>query len=371
MQPIKMVDLHRQYLTIKEEINHAILSVLDSSEFIMGRVVSEFEHELSQYLGVQFAIGCASGTDALLVAMMAMEIGAGDEVITSPFSFVATAEAVALLGARPVYVDIDSRTYNINPSLISERITQKTKAIIPVHLFGHSADMEPILSLARANDLKIIEDSAQSIGAKYKNHFAGTLGDIGCLSFYPTKNLGAYGDAGVILTNNSSLAQRCRMITEHGSRVKYYHEMLGINSRLDSLQAAVLKVKLKHLERWTEARIRIAQRYTQALSGLGLILPYCAPCAKHVYNQYSIRTPRRDELAAFLKEKGLPYSIHYPFPLHEQPAFREFIDPGIRFPVTEAVTKEILSLPVFPELEDGEVDAIISSLRQFFQRSSS
>ena len=248
MQPIKMVDLHRQYLTIKDEIDQTIQSVLDSSEFIMGRVVDEFEHELSQYLEAKFVIGCASGTDALLIAMMAMEIGPGDEVITSPFSFAAAAEAIAFLGARPVYVDIDSRTYNIDPNLISDGITQKTKAILPVHLFGQSADMEPILSLAQENDLKVIEDSAQSIGARYHNRFVGTLGDIGCLSFYPTKNLGAYGDAGALLTNDSSLAQTCRMITEHGSRVRYHHETLGINSRLDSLQAAVLKVKLKHLD---------------------------------------------------------------------------------------------------------------------------
>ena len=366
-----MVDLHRQYLTIKDEIDQTIQSVLDSSEFIMGRVVGEFEHELSQYLEAKFVIGCASGTDALLIAMMAMGIGPGDEVITSPFSFAAAAEAIAFLGARPVYVDIDSRTYNIDPNLISDGITQKTKAILPVHLFGQSADMEPILSLAQENDLKVIEDSAQSIGARYHNRFVGTLGDIGCLSFYPTKNLGAYGDAGALLTNDSSLAQTCRMITEHGSRVRYHHETLGINSRLDSLQAAVLKVKLKHLERWTEARIRIAQTYTQALSGLDLVIPYCPAYAKHVYHQYSIRTPRRDEVAAFLKDKGMPCSIHYPVPLHKQPAFRELVEPGIRFPVAETVAKQILSLPIFPELEDREIDTITSSLRQFFEIPSS
>jgi dTDP-4-amino-4,6-dideoxygalactose transaminase len=367
MPQIKMVDLRRQYLSIRDEINEAIQSVLRSSEFIMGPAVREFEEQLCQYLGGKWTVGCASGTDALQIAMMALDIGPGDEVITSPYAFAATAEMVALLGARPVFVDIDSRTYNINVSQIADRITHRTRAIIPVHLYGQPADLNPILSLANDNGLHVIEDAAQAIGGRYNSRFVGTLGDIGCLSFYPSKNLGAYGDAGAILTNNSILAQKCRMITEHGSRVKYRHEILGLNSRLDSLQAAILSVKLNHLERWTESRIRIAHRYNDGLRGLELMAPYCAPTGRHVYHQYSIRTPKRDDLAAFLKSKGIACGIHYPLALHQQPAFKEFVARAEHFPVAEAVAKEILCLPIFPELQDTEIDTVINCVHEFFK----
>ena len=363
---LKMVDLHRQYLSIKAEIDEAMQSVLTATDFIMGSAVKEFEDDLATYLGAKHAVGCASGTDALQVAMMALGIGRGDEVITSPFTFVATAETVALLGATPVYVDIDAKTYNLDVRQIAARITSRTKAIIPVHLYGQPADLEPLLRLAGERGLKVIEDAAQAIGARYHGRSVGTLGDIGCFSFFPSKNLGAYGDAGAMVTNDAALAERCRMVAMHGSKRRYQHEILGVNSRLDTLQAAVLKVKLRHLEAWTEARIHIAHHYDDALRGLELVTPYYAPEVRHVYNQYSIRTLRRDALAEFLKTKGVGHAIHYPLPLNLQPAFRHYVPEGTSFPVAEAVSREIISLPIFPEMQDTEIDAVAGAIRGFF-----
>jgi dTDP-4-amino-4,6-dideoxygalactose transaminase len=363
---LKMVDLHRQYLSIKAEIDEAIQSVLTATDFILGSAVKDFEVDLASYLSAKHAVGCASGTDALQVAMMALGIGRGDEVITSSFTFVATAETVALLGATPVYVDIDAKTYNLDVRQIAARITSRTKAIIPVHLYGQPADLAPLLTLAGERGLKVIEDAAQAIGARYHGGSVGTFGDIGCFSFFPSKNLGAYGDAGAVVTNDAALAERCRMITMHGSKRRYHHEILGVNSRLDTLQAAVLKVKLRYLEAWTEARIGIAHRYDDALLGLQLVTPYCAPEVRHVYNQYSIRTPRRDALADFLKSKGVGHAIHYPLPLNLQPAFRHYVPEGTGFPVAEAVSREIISLPIFPEMEDTEIDAVAGAIREFF-----
>jgi dTDP-4-amino-4,6-dideoxygalactose transaminase len=370
MQRIPMVNLQRQYLSLKEEIDEAIQSVLSSSDFIMGEAVSEFESHLCEYLGARFAVGCASGTDALQIALMAFGVGPGDEVITSPFTFVATAETIALLGARPVYVDIDLRSYNIDPNLIANRITSRTKVIIPVHLFGQPADMAPILSLAREKGLRVIEDMAQAIGARYEDRAVGTLGDIGALSFYPSKNLGAYGDAGAIVCNSPELAERCRLISLHGSKERYRHEVVGVNSRLDSLQAAILDVKLKHLEDWILARIQVAGRYDEALRGLDLVLPYRAPNSRHVYHQYSIRTSRRDVLSDFLVDRGVANAIYYPIPLHLQPAYQPLAESGTRFPVAEKVSKEIISLPMFPELEDKEIETITSALVEFFRQSN-
>jgi dTDP-4-amino-4,6-dideoxygalactose transaminase len=364
---IKMVDLHRQYLGIKTEIDQAIQSVLTATDFIMGSAVREFEADLAAYLDARHAVGCASGTDALQVAMMALGIGRGDEVITSPFTFVATAETIALLGATPVYVDIDARTYNLDVQQIAACITGRTKAIIPVHLYGQPADLEPLLALAGERGLKVIEDAAQAIGARYHGRSVGTFGDIGCFSFFPSKNLGAYGDGGAMTTNDAALAERCRMVTVHGSKKRYQHEILGVNSRLDTLQAAVLKVKLRHLEAWTEARIRIAHRYNEALKGLELVTPYSLPNVRHVYNQYSIRTSRRDALAEFLKSKGIGHAIHYPVPLNLQPAFRHYVPEGTTFPVAEAVSREIISLPIYPEMPEAECEAVVACLREFFQ----
>lgn len=366
MPSIKMVDLHRQYLQLQPEINAAIQGVLDSTEFIAGKAVRQFETALAEYLRVPFAVGCASGTDALQVAMMALGIGPGDEVITTPFTFVATAETIVLLGARPVFVDIEPGSYNIDAAAIQAKITSRTRAIIPVHLYGHPADMAPILDLAKAHGLKVIEDAAQAIGARYKEQYCGTIGEIGCLSFFPSKNLGAYGDGGALLCSDPALAERLRMIIGHGSRQRYHHECLGVNSRLDTLQAAILAVKLKHVEKWSAARIAIAQKYHAGLSGLDLVLPATADYARHVFNQYSIRTPRRAQLAEFLKSKGIATAVHYPKPLHLQPAYQELLGPMGHFPVAESVAQEILSLPIFPEMEEAEWTAVIAAIRKFF-----
>ena len=370
MYRIPLVDLHRQYSALKTEIDRAIQSVLDGCDFVMGAAVCEFEAQLCEYLGVKFAVGCASGTDALQIALMALGIGPGDEVITSPFAFVATTETIVLLGARPVYVDIDPRTYNIDANQIAGRVTSRTKVIIPVHLFGQPSDMAPILSVAGHNGLRVIEDTSQAIGAQYNHQTAGTLGDVGTLSFYPSKNLGAYGDAGAIVSNNPALAEKCRLVSLHGSRVRYQHEILGVNSRLDSLQAAVLKTKLRHLEDWTRARRRIARRYDEALSELDLTIPYCAPSSWHVYHLYSIRTAQRDALAEFLEQKGIAHGIYYPIPLHLQPAYQRFAEAEGQFPVAETVAKEIISLPIFPELEDREIDFVSSALAEFCGKRS-
>jgi len=272
-----------------------------------------------------------------------------------------------LLGAKPVYVDIDPRTFNLDANQITDRISRRTKALIPVHLYGHPADMDSILSIAKSKGLFVIEDTAQAIGARYKGVPAGTMGHIGCLSFFPSKNLGAYGDAGALVTNDSKLAERCQMIALHGSREKYLHEILGVNSRLDSLQAAILAVKLKHLEDWTEARIRIAREYTLAFQGLELVPPYVGPDVRHVYNHYSIRTPRRNPMGVFLKSRGIAHAIHYPMPLHWQPAFQPFVSPDCSYPVAEEVSKEIISLPIFPEMTAAEIQAVTTAVRDFYE----
>ena len=367
MPPIRMVDLRRQHRGLKQPIEAAVREVLEDCDFVMGRAVAEFEAELSRYLGVGFAVGCASGTDALRIALMALEIGPGDEVVTTPFSFAATVETIVLQGARPVFADIDPRTYNLDPGRIGERITSRTKAILPVHLFGHPADMAPILALAREKKLRVIEDAAQAVGARYRGQCAGTLGDIGCLSFYPAKHLGACGDGGALLTNDPELARKCRMIGLHGSEQRYRHEFPGLNSRLDSLQAAILKVKLPHLESWIERRIRIAKAYDQALQPLPPTPPYRAPGVRHVYNQYSIRSPRRDRLAEFLRARGVDCAIHYPLPLHLQPAYRGWAEGNGSFPHAEALAGEILSLPVFPELTPDEMDRVANAVRDFWE----
>lgn len=367
MPPIRIVDLQRQHRTLREPIEAAVRQVLEDCDFVMGRAVAEFEADLSRYLGARFAVGCASGTDALRIALMALEIGPEDEVITTPFTFAATVEAIVLQGARPVFVDIDPRTFNLDPGRIGEKITSRTRAILPVHLFGHPADMDPILHLARENNLRVIEDAAQAVGARYGGQCVGALGDIGCLSFYPAKHLGACGDGGALLTSDPDLARRCRMISLHGAERRYRHEISGLNSRLDSLQAAILKVKLPHLESWIERRIRIAEAYDRALQPLPPTPPFCAPRVRHVYNQYSIRSPRRDGLAEALRANGVDCAIHYPLPLHLQPAYRQWADGNGSFPHAESLAGEILSLPMFPELTREETDRVARAVCDFWR----
>ena len=363
---LQMVDVIGQYRTIKADIDRAVGRVLESGMFILGKEVGELECEIAGYLATKYAVACASGTDALQIALMALDIGPGDEVITTPFTFVATAETIGLLGARPVYVDIDPKTFNINPSLIGRAITKHTKAIIPVHLYGQPADMDPIIDLGSHRNIPVIEDAAQAIGASYKSRKVCSIGDIGCLSFFPSKNLGGFGDGGMMVTNNQQLAETMRIIGAHGSRVRYYHERLGVNSRLDTIQAAILLVKLRHLENWNAARQRFALRYDTLLRGTPVTTPFIAPTGQHIFHQYTIRAPRRDALAAHLKEKGIPHAIYYPVPLHLQKAFDMS---GYRrgdFPETEKAAEEVLSLPMHTELTEEQQLFITGAIREFY-----
>lgn len=361
---IPMVDLKKQYDLIKEEINLSIQEVLNSMQFILGKKVSEFENNCASYLGVKHAIACASGTDALQIALMALDIRPGDEVITTPFTFVATAETIAILGAVPVYTDIDERTYNINPAKIEDAITKKTKAIIPVHLYGQSADMDSIMEIADRHDLFVIEDSAQAFGTEYKNKKICGFGNIATTSFFPSKNLGAYGDAGMIFTLDEGLAQKLRMIALHGSKERYIHEVLGINSRMDTLQAAVLNVKLKYIDEWNRARAENAELYCRRLKDADVILPYVAEYSTHIYHQFTIRVKDRIGLQKHLNEKEIPSAVHYPVPLHLQPAFKSKTR-KFNLPVSEKVAAEVISLPMFPELTEEQIDYISSAIIEF------
>lgn len=368
---LEMVDLRGQYLAIKDEIDAAIQEVLDSTQFIRGDVVARFEAELAAYLGGPHALGVANGTDALQIAFMALGIGPGDEVITSAFTFVATAEAAALLGAVPVFADIDPRTFNLDPSKVEALITPRTKAIVPVHLFGQPADMDPILAVARRHGLAVVEDNAQAIGAAYKGRKTGYLGDVGTLSFFPSKNLGAYGDAGAVQTGDAALYERMKMISNHGSRRKYYNEVVGVNSRLDTLQAAILRVKLRHLDAYARARREAADRYDALFAGHEPITtPYRDPSGEHVFHQYTIRVSAavpggRDALAEHLKARGIPHMVYYPVPLHRLPIFAEG---GARWgdlAETERAAAEVLSLPMHTELTAEQQEYVAAAVLEF------
>lgn len=347
---VQMVDLITQYKKIKPEIDEAIHRVLDSGHYILGKEVGEFEAATAKYLGTKHAIGCASGTDALQVAMMALNIGPGDEVVTTPFTFVATTETIVLLGAKPVYVDIDPASFNIDPAAIEAAITPRTKAIIPVHLYGHAVDMDPVVTIARKHGIPVIEDTAQAMGSEYKGKKAGAIGEFGCISFYPSKNLGAFGDAGMVVTNDDQLADKVRMIIMHGSRKRYYHETIGVNSRLDTIQAAILNVKLKYLEQWHEARRSAAAYYNELFKGANLITPSEASYTRHIYHQYTIRLKNRDRVDEALNQKKIPHAVFYPIPLHLQEAFAAAGKPKGSFPVTERIAGEVISLPMHTEL---------------------
>ena len=363
-----MVDLVGQYKKIKPEVDEAVLQVMETAAFINGPAVKQFQENLQNYLGVKHVIPCANGTDALQVALMALDLQPGDEVITTSFTFIATAEVIALLRLTPVLVDVDPDTYNITPEAIEKAITPKTKAIIPVHLFGQCADMHPILQLAEKYNLYVIEDTAQAIGADYtcvesnKIMKAGTIGDIGCTSFFPSKNLGAYGDGGAIFTNNDELAEKMRVVVNHGMAVRYYHDYIGVNSRLDSMQAAVLNIKLKHLDEYTTARQKAAAYYNDAFAGHPKIKhPVTAPFTTHVFHQYTLvlNNVDREGLMKHLADKGIASAIYYPVPLHMQKAY---LDPRYRegdFPVTEMLSKSVLSLPIHTELTE-EIQKVIT-----------
>lgn len=367
---VPLLDVARGNGPLREEFLAAIAAVLDSGRFLHGPEVTILENNVARVCGVEHAIGCASGSDALLLALMALDIGPGDEVIVPSFTFFATASAVWRLGAKPVMVDIDPTTFNISPAAIEAAVTLATKAIIPVHLFGQCAEMNAILDIARRHDLKVIEDAAQSIGASYHGKPAGSIGDIGCLSFYPTKNLGGMGDGGMLTTRNADLAARLRLLASHGMSPRYYHREVGINSRLDTLQAAILGVKLQYLDEWTSARRANAARYWQLFQQAGLDtrldLPQTEAGQGHVWNQYTIRVPggRRDEVKAQLGAAGVGAEIYYPVPLHQQQCFASLGYREGSLPETERAAREVLSLPIFPELTDAELQTVVQRLEE-------
>jgi dTDP-4-amino-4,6-dideoxygalactose transaminase len=346
------------------ELEEAFRRVMRSGRYILGPEVEAFEEEVAQYLGVKHAIGVNSGTDALVIALRALGVGPGDEVITTPFTFFATAEAISLVGATPVFVDIDPRTFNINPDLIPSAITPRTKAILPVHLYGLPAEMDPILEIARSHGLKVLEDCAQAFGATYKGKKVGTLGDAGAFSFFPTKNLGGFGDGGLIATNSDEVAERARMLRAHGSRRKYYNEAVGYNSRLDALQAAFLRVKLRHVDAWNEARRQVASRYNELLAGLsGLVLPEVS--LGHVFHQYTVRVlGGRDRVAEALAREGVGTMVYYPVPLHRLPVY---VHMGAALPEAEQAAREVLSLPIGPHLNPSSQEGVSEALKAFLK----
>lgn len=370
MNPIQMVDLKSQYLRIKPEVDAAIQHVLDSTAFIQGSPVREFEKQLAQYTRAKYVVSCGNGTDALMVSLMALGIGPEDEVITVPFTFVASAEAIALLGAKPVFVDVCEETFTMDASLLEAVITPKTKAIIPVHLYGQCADMEPILDIAKKHNIKVIEDACQAIGTPYTfsngtTKQAGALGDVGCLSFFPSKNLGCYGDGGAMVTDDETLAERMRAICRHGSKVKYHHDYVGVNSRLDTLQAAILQVKLEHLDEYITKRRAAADYYFEALKEVDwLQLPEIKTNTHHTFHQFTIRVKngKRDSLRQYLSEKGIPTMIYYPVTVHLQPAYRSLGYQEGDFPVSEHLCKEVLSLPMHTELADDQLQYICETI---------
>ena len=363
---VRLLDLVPQYESVKDEIRAAMDEVLSTQQFILGPKVAELETAVAAYCGARHAVGVASGSDAILLALMALGIGEGDEVVTSPYTFFSTVSSITRLGARPVFADIDPRTCNIDPALVASAVTRKTRAIVVVHLYGQTCEMDPIAELAGARGIAVVEDACQSIGALYKGRSAGSIGEAGCLSFFPSKNLGGFGDGGMVLTGESGLAEKIRTLRVHGSREKYHHEFVGINSRLDALQAAVLLVKMRHLEGWHEGRRRNAARYDAGLRGIeGIAIPYVEPHNRSVYNQYVIRARRRDELRAFLGAQGIGTEVYYPVPLHLQKCFAFLGGAPGDFPRSEAAARETLALPVYPELAREQLDYVISKIRDF------
>jgi len=373
---IQMVDLKSQYLKIKNEVDAAIHSVIDSTAFIGGPEVKAFSTELADYLGCKHVIPCANGTDALQIAMMALGLKPGDEVITADFTYVATAEVIALLGLTPVLVDVLPDTFEIDPIALEKAIGPKTKAIVPVHLFGQCVNMEKVLEIARKHQLFVIEDTAQAIGANYtmqdgSTHKAGTMGDIGCTSFFPSKNLGCYGDGGALYTNNDELAANIRMIANHGQSVQYVHDSIGVNSRLDNIQAAILRIKLRHLDEYAAARNRAANYYDKALNGVqGIKTPARAKGTTHVFHQYTLQLNGHDRTALreFLAQKGIPAMIYYPIPLHLQKAYKDSRYKEGDFPVTEKLCASVISLPMHTELDESTQEFIVNAVKEFCQK---
>jgi dTDP-4-amino-4,6-dideoxygalactose transaminase len=372
----EFLDLKAQFATIRDEVMSAIADVMESQQFILGSEVKFFEEDIAALLGARHAISCASGSDALILAMLALEIGPGDEVITSPFTFFATGGSIARVGAKPVFVDIDARTFNIEPDRIQAAVTSRTRAIMPVHLFGLPADMDAIGEIAKSKGLAVIEDAAQAIGARYRNKCVGTFGEFGCFSFFPSKNLGGAGDGGLITTEDGGLADRVRLLRVHGSRQKYHHQILGVNSRLDALQAAILRVKLSHLLKWTEGRRSNAERYRLLFEKADLTRYVGLPSIPgadftHVYNQFVIRSSKRDQLRSHLRDLGIPTEVYYPIPLHLQPAFAYLCHSPGKFPQSEEASREAAALPIYPELTDRQQEVVVRAIAEFYASSYS
>lgn len=371
-----MVDLKRQYLKIKTDVDTAMQEVIDNTAFIHGHAEQDFARKLENYLGVNHVIPCANGTDALQIALMSLGLEPGDEIITPSFTFIATAEVIALLQLKPVFVDVDENTFCVDIEQVSRAITDRTRAVIPVHLFGQSAPMEPLMELARNHRIHVIEDNAQAIGSDYTfsdgtKRKTGGIGHIGCTSFFPSKNLGCFGDGGAVMTNDNELADRIRMIANHGQSKRYYHDMVGCNSRLDNLQAAVLKVKLGHLDAYISARRKAAAFYTRSFSGHDdLIVPFCADYTRHVFHQYTLRIlhGERDALHDYLTECGVPSMVYYPVPAHQQKMFDGVAGIPSSLPVTDQLKTEVLSLPMHTELDEEQLHLITTSVLNFFSR---
>lgn len=369
-ESIPLIDLQAQYRAIKDEIDHAIHAVLEGGQFILGPEVEALERDIAAYCGTTHAVAVASGTDALELALRSCGIGPGDEVLTSAYSFFATAEAILAVGAIPVFVDIELAAYTLDPNALASKVTPRTKAILPVHLYGHPCAMDEIMAIARSRRLKVIEDCAQAIGAQCRHQRVGSFGGAGCLSFYPSKNLGAYGDGGMVVTNDGSVAQQIRLWRTHGSRTSYHHIEVGTNSRLDELQAAILRVKLRHLEAWNDARRRHARTYAEAFQRHrldGVILPQERPNCSPVYHLYSIRVPQRERVMAALAEQGIGHQVAYPTTLPAQPALASRLASSGTYPHAEAVARDILSLPMYPELTPDLIEQVVAQIARVLQ----
>lgn len=372
---VPLLDLKAQYATIRDEIRPVVDEVMEGQQFILSDKVATLEEEVARYSGSKYAVGVASGTDALLLALMALGTGPGDAVITTPYTFFATAGSISRLGARPAFVDIEPDTYNISPEKVSECLSRlpaatRIKAIIPVHLYGQCAEMEPLLATARTREIPVVEDAAQAIGSRYKERIAGSIGAMGCFSFFPSKNLGGFGDGGMITTDSADLAEKLRILRVHGSKPKYYHKVIGCNSRLDSLQAAVLSVKLRHLDAWTAKRRENAAYYCAQFEKSGLSRFITLPAVRegnfHIYNQFVIRCPKRDELQAFLSREGIGNEIYYPIPLHLQECYRDLGHKEGDFPESEKAARETLALPIYPELASDQKDYVVAKIKDFY-----
>lgn len=367
-EPVPYLDLRAQLKPLRAELDAAIARTLDNCTFCLGPDVAQFEKDFATFCGAQHALGFNSGTSALHVAMRLFNVGPGDEVVTTPYTFIATSWAISYCGAKPVYVDIDDATFNLDPKLLEKAITPRTKAILPVHLYGQPFDVDAIAAVCKKHNLPLVEDAAQAHGAKYKGKTVGSLGDVACFSFYPAKNLGACGEGGALTTNHADYAARAKALREHGSTVRYHHDEMGYNYRLEGIQGAVLGVKLKHLEKWTRERQRVAARYAELLADTPLQLPAVASGVESAWHLYTVRSARRDELKKHLDAHGIGNAVHYPMPLHLQKAYAHLgYRPG-DFPVAEKASREVLSLPMFPELTDAQIQRVAEVVKEFFRR---